>query len=150
MQMNFVMEVLQRALERATPRICNSDQGSQFTSPKYTQLLLSRNVRISMASKGRALDNIFTKRLWRTIKYEEIYLKDYASPREAREGLREYLHFYNEQRLHQTLEYRTQAEVYFAELRKEIVLNNRNFCVFTSWVTLHAFIHVQQLGGLII
>jgi putative transposase len=76
-------------------------------------LLRSRDVRISMDSKGRALDNIFTERLWRTVKYEEVYLKDYATPREAREGLREYLRFYNEQRLHQALEYRTPAEVYF-------------------------------------
>ena len=106
---------MQRALAQAVPQICNSDQGSHFTSPHYTQLLLSHDVRISMDSKGRALDNIFTERLWRTIKYEEVYIKDYASPREAREGLREYLRFYNEQRLHQALDYRTPAEVYFAK-----------------------------------
>src|SRR5947209_13030598 len=68
-----------------------------------------------MDGKGRALDNIFTERLWRTIKYEEVYLKDYISPREAREGLRDYLRFYNEQRLHQALDYRTPAEVYLAQ-----------------------------------
>lgn len=68
-----------------------------------------------MDSKGRALDNVFTERLWRTIKYEEVYLNDYESPREARERLREYLRFYNEQRVHQSLEYRTPAEVYFAK-----------------------------------
>jgi len=68
-----------------------------------------------MDSKGRALDNIFTERLWRTVKYEEVYLKEYASPREAREGLSDYLRFYNEQRVHQSLEYRTPAEVYFAK-----------------------------------
>jgi len=93
----------------------NSDQGSHFTSPQYTQLLLSHDVRISMDSKGRALANIFTERLWRTIKYEEVYIKDYASPREAREGLRDYLRFYNEQRPHQSLADRTPAEVYFAD-----------------------------------
>jgi len=114
MQIGFVMEAMQQALERARPQICNSDQGSQFTSPQYTQLLLAHEVRISMDSKGRTLDNIFTERLWRTIKYEEVYLKEYASPREAREGLRDYLRFYNEQRLHQALDYRTPAEVYFA------------------------------------
>jgi putative transposase len=75
MQIAFVMEAMQRALERARPQICNSDQGSQFTSPQYTQLLLSHDVRISMDSKGRALDNIFTERLWRTIKYEEVYVR---------------------------------------------------------------------------
>ncbi len=114
MQIAFVMEAMQRALERATPQICNSDQGSQFTSTQYTQLLLSHKVRISMDSKGRALDNIFTERLWRTIKYEEVYVKDYASPREARHELSDYLRFYNEQRIHQALDYQTPAEVYFA------------------------------------
>jgi len=114
MHISFVMEAMQCALERARPQICNSDQGSQFTSPQYTQLLLSHDVRISMDSKGRALDNIFTERLWRTIKYEEVYLKEYMSPREAREGLTAYLQFYNEQRLHQALDYRTPAEVYFS------------------------------------
>jgi putative transposase len=118
-QLAFVMEAMQRALERARPQICNSDQGSQFTSPHYAQLLLAHDVRISMDSKGRALDNVFTERLWRTIKYEEVYLKEYASPREARSSLTEYLRFYNERRLHQALDYRTPAEVYFAESRKE-------------------------------
>lgn len=115
MQMAFVMEAMQRALSQAIPQICNSDQGSQFTSPQYTQLLLSHDVRISMDSKGRAFDNIFTERLWRSIKYEEVYLKDYVSPREARAELTAYLRFYHEQRLHQSLDYRTPAEVYFAK-----------------------------------
>jgi putative transposase len=115
LQIGFVLEAMQRALSQARPQICNSDQGSHLTSPQYTQLLLSHDVRISMDSKGRALDTIFTERLWRTIKYEEVYLKDYANPREAREELRAYLRFYNEQRVHQSLEYRTPAEVYFAK-----------------------------------
>jgi putative transposase len=114
MHIAFVMEAMQRALEQARPQICNSDQGSQFTSPQYTQLLLSHDVRISMDSKGRALDNILTERLWRTIKYEEVYLNDYTSPREAREGLAAYLRFYNERRIHQALDYRTPAEIYFS------------------------------------
>jgi len=115
LQIGFVLEALQRALAQAVPQICNSDQGSHFTSSQYTQLLLSHHVRISMDSCGRALDTIFTERLWRTIKYEEVYLKDYPSPREAREGLRDDLRFYNEERLHQSLDYRTPAEVYFQE-----------------------------------
>lgn len=115
MQQAFVMQAMQRALALAKPQICNSDQGSQFTSSQYTQLLLAHEVRISMDSKGRALDTIFTERLWRTIKYEEVYVKEYLTPREAREGLTSYLRFYNEQRLHQSLEYRTPAEVYFAK-----------------------------------
>jgi putative transposase len=114
LQIAFVLEAMQRALRQAVPQICNSDQGSHFTSPQYTQLLLSHEVRISMDSKGRALDNIFTERLWRTITYEEVYLKEYASPREAWEELRGYLRFYNEQRLHQALGYQTPAEVSFA------------------------------------
>jgi putative transposase len=118
MQQAFVAEALQRALAQAVPQICNSDQGSQFTSPQYTQLLLAHDVRISMDSKGRALDNIFTERLWRTVKYEEVYVKEYNSPREAREGLSSYLRFYNEERLHQALDYATPAEVYFAREAK--------------------------------
>jgi putative transposase len=109
-----VIEAMRRALTQATPQICNSDQGSQFTSPQDTQLLLSLGVRMSMDSKGRALDNIFTERLWRSIKYEEVYVNDYASPREARQGLTTYVRFYNEERLHQAVDYRTPAEVYFA------------------------------------
>jgi len=75
MQIGFMMEAMQQALERARPQICNSDQGSQFTSPQYTQLLLAHEVRISMDSKGRALDNLFTEQLWRTIKYEEVNVR---------------------------------------------------------------------------
>lgn len=112
MQVAFVLEALQRALEQARPQICNSDQGSQFTSPQYIHLLRSHEVQISMDSKGRALDNVFTERLWRTIKYEEVYLKEYASPRQARSELTDYLRFYNEGRPHQALDYRTPAEVY--------------------------------------
>ena len=115
MQIAFVIEAVQRALSQAKPHIWNSDQGSQFTSPQYTQLLLAHDVRISMDGKGRALDNIFTERLWRTIKQEEVYLNDYATPREARQGLSTYLRFYNEGRIHQSLDYRTPAEVYFQQ-----------------------------------
>lgn len=113
MQTAFVLEAMQRALTRATPVICNSDQGSQFTSTPYLELLKSHQVQISMDGRGRALDNIFTERLWRTIKYEEVYLKDYSSPRDARQSLADYWQFYNEQRIHQALEYRTPAELYF-------------------------------------
>jgi putative transposase len=108
----FVTVAVQRALVQATPVIWNSDQGSHFTSPQYTSLLLAAGVQISMDGKGRALDNIFTERLWRTVKYEEVYLHDYASPREARSRLAQYLWEYNHIRLHQALAYRTPAEVY--------------------------------------
>jgi putative transposase len=112
LQAGFVLEAVEAALAVATPEICNSDQGSHFTLPHYTKLLSAAGTRISMDSTGRALDNIFTERLWRTIKYEEVYLQEYASPREARSGLSEYIRFYNHERLHQALGYRTPAEVY--------------------------------------
>lgn len=115
LEIGFVLEAMTSALATAIPTICNSDQGSQFTSPQYTDLLLAAQVQISMDGKGRALDNIFTERLWRTVKYEEVYLKDYASPREARTSLGEYLNFYNHRRRHQALAYQTPAQIYFKE-----------------------------------
>ena len=112
LEMPFVITAVQRALVTAVPVIWNSDQGSHFTSPHYLQLLRDAHIQISMDSKGRALDNIFTERLWRTVKYEEVYLHDYTSPKEARQQLSSYFEFYNHQRLHQALDYRTPAEVY--------------------------------------
>ncbi len=116
LQLPFVLSAATRALQIATPNIWNSDQGSHFTSTPYLTLLQEHGVRISMDGRGRALDNIFTERLWRTIKYEEVYIKGYESPRQARQELATYLRFYNEQRLHQALEYRTPAELYFASI----------------------------------
>jgi putative transposase len=113
LEMTFVMTAVDRALRSGTPIIWNSDQGSHFTSPVYTQRLKSANVQISMDGKGRAIDNIFTERLWRSIKYEEVYLNSYETPREARERLRNYLLFYNRERPHQSLGYRTPSEVHF-------------------------------------
>lgn len=113
LEIGFVLEAMRSALAIATPAICNSDQGSHFTSPQYIGLFHDTPVQISMDGKGRALDNIFTERLWRTVKYEEVYLKDYASPREARSGLSAYLDFYNYRRLHQALDYQTPAQIYF-------------------------------------
>ena len=95
LEMPFVVTTVERALAQASPLIWNSDQGSHFTSPQYTQLLLQAGVQISMDGKGRASDNIFTERLWRTIKYEEVYLKDYAHPKEARCSLAAYFDFYD-------------------------------------------------------
>lgn len=113
LEIGFVLEAMRSALATATPTICNSDQGSHFTSPQYIALFQDTPVQISMDGKGRALDNIFTERLWRTVKYEEVYLKDYASPRQARSGLSAYLDFYNHRRLHQALDYQTPASIYF-------------------------------------
>lgn len=119
LQLPFVLEAVMRAFQVATPDIWNSDQGSHFTSTPYITLLKDHGVRISMDGRGRALENIFTERLWRTIKYEEVYIKGYESPRQARQELTTYLRFYNEQRLHQALDYRTPAELYFASASKE-------------------------------
>lgn len=112
LEIDFVLEAVKRALSHAQPEIINSDQGSHFTSPKYTELVLDKKVQISMDGKGRALDNIITERLWRTIKYEEVYLKEYESPREARKEINNYLHFYNHERPHQSLGYKPPASVY--------------------------------------
>ena len=113
LEISFVLQSLDRALEQTRPEILNSDQGSQFTSLEYLNRLKTAEVRISMDGRGRFLDNIFTERLWRTIKYEEVYLNDYLSPKETRQGLRRYLHFYNFERPHQSLDYRTPAQTYF-------------------------------------
>ena len=125
----FVMETVEAALQQAVPEIFNSDQGSQFTSPQYAERLLAAGTKISMDGRGRALDNIFTERLWRTIKYEEVYLKDYATPREARLELRHYFQFYNFERPHQALDYRTPAQVYFGqEIRLQPIPSEKEMC----------------------
>ena len=115
LEIAFVLRTVDCALELARPEIFNSDQGSHFTSPQYLNRLQTAGVRISMDGKGRAIDNIFTERLWRTIKYEEVYLKDYRSPREARQELRRYIAFYNFERPHQSLDYRTPAQMYLRD-----------------------------------
>lgn len=111
---DFIISAMKRALSLCTPEICNSDQGSQFTGVDYIDLLLANQVKISMDGKGRAIDNIFTERLWRTVKYEEVYLKDYGSPREARQSLEDYFYFYNYERIHQSLDYQTPASIFSA------------------------------------
>jgi putative transposase len=114
LEIGFVLHAVEQALRLATPTIWNSDQGSHFTSPQYTRQLEAAGVQISMDGRGRALDNIFTERFWRSLKYEEIYLHDYGSPREARQAITHYIGFYNHERPHQALSYRTPAAVYFA------------------------------------
>lgn len=112
LEIPFVLSTVKQALICAKPLICNSDQGSHFTSPQYIQILQDNGVQISMDGKGRATDNIFTERLWRSIKYEEVYLNDYTSPREARRRIGQYIDFYNNDRPHQSLGYKTPSEVY--------------------------------------
>ena len=109
---DFCLEDLEEALSKGKPEIFNTDQGSQFTGEAFTGLLKQHGIRISMDGKGRYSDNIFVERLWRTVKYEEVYLKAYSNGREAEAGLNAYFHFYNAQRPHQALGYRTPAAVF--------------------------------------
>ena len=108
----FCVSALEQALSLGTPDIFNTDQGSQFTSIDFTKVLLNIGVQISMDGKGRVFDNIFSERLWRTVKVEEVYLRDYQTVAEATYSLGRYFEFYNNQRLHQALGYCTPAEVY--------------------------------------
>lgn len=114
LEMRFCVEALEEALSQGLPEIFNSDQGSQFTSVRFTSVLEDRGVSISMDGQGRALDNAFIERLWRTVKYEDIYLKAYETVDELYEGLLCYFFYYNFERRHQSLGYRTPAEVYQA------------------------------------
>jgi len=112
MELDFCVEALKRALGRGRPEIFNSDQGPQFSSEKFSGELETRGITISMDGRGRCFDNIFIERLWRSLKYEEIYLRDYALVQEARAGIGKWFRFYNHQRPHQSLGYRTPAKLY--------------------------------------
>ena len=115
LEAGFCADALTEALARGRPEVFNTDQGSQFSSREFTQVLQDRGVKISMDGKGRYADNIFVERLWPTVKYEEVYLKAYANAGEARRELGAYFRFYNNQRPHQALGYRTPAEVFHGE-----------------------------------
>lgn len=121
LESEFCLSTLDRALIIAVPEIFNSDQGSQFTSDAFTKKLLRREIHISWDGRGRALDNIFVERLWRSVKYEEVYLKDYRSVAEAVSGLKRYFQFYNSERLHQSLNYKTPEAVYRQGLKTAAV-----------------------------
>ncbi len=112
LDLGFVLDAINQARGVALPEIWNTDQGSHFTSPQVTQPLLAAGVQIRLDGKERALDNIFTERLWRSVTYEEVYLADYGTPREARIGLGRYFQFYNTERPHQARAYRRPAELY--------------------------------------
>jgi putative transposase len=109
---SFCLEALDEALTRAKPEIFNSDQGSQFTATAFTSRLESRGIAISMDGRGRAIDNVFIERLWRSVKYEEVYLRDYTDGWHAEASLAAYFRLYDDERIHQALGYRTPAEVY--------------------------------------
>jgi putative transposase len=108
----FCLELLDEALGKGRPEVFNTDQGVQFTATAFTDRLQAAGVAVSMDGKGRCLDNVFVERLWRTVKYEELYVRCYETVPELQRGLRRYFPFYNEERLHQSLAYRTPAEVY--------------------------------------
>lgn len=110
---DFCLEALREALGQGSPEIFNTDQGVQFTSGEFTGLLEEKGIAVSMDGKGRALDNIFVERLWRSVKYEEVYLKDYRTVRDAEEGLKRYFDYYNHSRPHQSLDYKKPHEVHF-------------------------------------
>lgn len=112
LDVGFCLEALEESLAGAKPEIFNTDQGSQFTSEAFTSRLLDAKVRVSMDGRGRALDNVFIERLWRSLKYEDVYPRSYDSPAQARSGIARYFRFYNHERGHQAMDYRTPWEVY--------------------------------------
>lgn len=115
------VDALTEAISRhGAPEIFNTDQGSQFTSEDFTGVLKANEIQISMDGKGRWVDNVFIERLWRSLKYEEIYLKAYESMPEAKKGIGQWLKFYNEERLHETLDYNTPNKVYLESLKEEV------------------------------
>jgi len=112
LESEFCVSALNRSLQVAKPEIFNTDQGSQFTSNAFTGILKEREIAISMDGRGRALDNIFVERLWRSVKYEDVYIQDYETAPQAIAGLGRYFKFYNRERLHQALDYKTPEAVY--------------------------------------
>jgi putative transposase len=115
LDVSFCIDGLERALIYSTPEIFNTDQGSQFTGKEFTSKLLNSGIKISMDSKGRAYDNIFIERLWRSVKYEEVYIKAYISVKDAYNNLSDYFLLYNNERPHQSLDYKTPYEVHFGK-----------------------------------
>lgn len=113
----FCIEVAEEALNQAIPDISNTDQGVQFTSEGWLNPFLSKQVQISMDGKGRCMDNIMTERLWRTLKYEEVYIKNYQTPKDAFTGISQYFEWYNTRRLHSSLNYQTPEKVYRKEVK---------------------------------
>ena len=112
LEVDFCVAALEEALSKGRPQIFNTDQGSLFTSEAFTSMLLAQGVQVSMDGRGRCMDNVFVERLWRSIKYEEVYLKAYQNGTEARKGIGAYLAFYNQERPHQALGYRSPSQVF--------------------------------------
>ncbi len=132
LESSVFVETLKRAMAKGEPEILNSDQGSQFTAVEWLKVLQANGIQISMDGRGRCVDNIMVERLWRTVKYEEVYLKDYQDVWQADDGLRNYFYFYNYERPHQSLKYQTPFEIYQNGLKakktqeeKEAIINNQ-------------------------
>ena len=119
LDVGFCIDALEEALQKGKPKIFNTDQGSQFTSLEFTNILIAHGIDISMDGKGRALDNIFVERLWRSVKYEDIYIKDYSSMLDVYDGLKTYFYRYNHLRPHQSLSYQFPADVHFKKGGRE-------------------------------
>ncbi len=119
LEADFCLEALEDALKFGTPDIFNTDQGCQFTSHGFTKMLLDREIKISMDGRGRALDNVFVERLWRSVKYEDIYLKEYCDVTDLKKGLTNYFEFYNTKRPHQSLGYQTPFWVHYKREEKK-------------------------------
>jgi putative transposase len=128
MDTSFCTEALQEAISAyGAPEYFNTDQGAQFTAEEFTAILKANAIKISMDGKGRAIDNVFTERLWRSIKYENIYLKGYQTMREAEAGIAEYIEFYNTSRFHESLDYRTPDQVHEGAYKaKEIIVGKKD------------------------
>ena len=136
---SFCLEALEDALSRSRPEIFNSDQGCQFTAARFTRRLTSCGVSISMTGRGRVLDNIFIERLWRTVKYEEVYLRDYTDGWEAEALLSRYFRFYCEERIHQSLGYQTPAAIYGSKVSSR--------CMAGDEKTQHQLARKTEEGG---
>lgn len=141
LETNFCLTALENSLNKNRPQYFHSDQGSQFTSKEFIDKLKEEQIKISMSSKGRYHDNIFVERLWRTVKYEDIYLKHYTDIQEAEKGLKEYFHFYNFEREHSSLNDKTPAQIY-SQNKSQLV----NFSLKTSGnVSLNSNFAVQRI-----
>jgi len=145
---DFCIAVLKQVLEKGSCEIFNTDQGVQFTSPRFTEILLSKNIQISMDGKGRSLDNIFVERLWRSLKYELIYLYEFQTVNEIERAIEDYFQFYNYERVHQSLSYQTPASVYEAKKSKEVVVifNWRIYILIKLKNGLDNGVHLLKLG----
>jgi putative transposase len=142
MEKEFCIEMLEIALLNKKPEIVNSDQGSQFTSKEWIEVLTNNNIKVSMDGKGRCIDNILMERFWRSIKQEEIYIKPCDDVIEIRKNIKKYINFYNQERPHQSLEYQTPDEVYFGKEKKEKAINSMHN--FSEKEKLHTELIAQQ------